>query len=59
MMINAQVADTHLNCPLKRGIKSRFNQWTLQLLMKDIENSDKININLKLSTLKPLVIRVL
>ena len=52
-----QVADTHLNFPFKRGIRNRFNEHTVNTMMEQLENREEIGkIDLKLSTLKPLVV---
>lgn len=52
-----QVADTHLNFPFKRGIRNRFNAYTVETMMKQLENGEEIDkIDLRLSNLKPLVV---
>jgi hypothetical protein len=52
-----QVADTHLNFPFKRGIRNRFNEHTVNNMLDQLERNEEIQqIDLKLSTLKPLVV---
>lgn len=53
-----QVADVVLNFPFKFGIKKQFEQWSLNILMKEFEK-DETQItapNLGLTILKPLLV---
>jgi hypothetical protein len=52
-----QICDTHLNFPFKRGIRNRFNQWTMNTFVEQLEKDDTLDVDLKMSTLKPLVLQ--
>lgn len=52
-----QVADTHLNFPFKRGIRSRFNDYVVQEMLNTMDKKEQIEIDLTMGTLKPLLLQ--